>query len=109
LLRKTIGLKLINNQRLIAHYYIRKTKDIKVKPGSILFDSFYGQKVGGDPYSVYKEWTRRYNGLIVWVIQKSSEAPDDVKNNTNVVFVEYVTKNHAEALLYCETLVFNMN
>lgn len=110
ILRSLIGLKPIGHHRIIEHYYIKILDDTELKTKTILFDSFQGQKVAGDPYAVYRALRLRNEGYsIVWVKRTDTYIPTDVQQDKSVHFVNYNSKEHVKALTYCETLVFNMN
>lgn len=108
--RRVLGLPRIGSQKIIEHHYIKNLGHIQVQPRTMLFDSFQGQKLAGDPYAVYREVVRQGVGyLIVWVKRPNTYLPIDVQQNKNIKLVDYNTKSHAEALLYSQVFVFNMN
>ncbi|WP_417791602.1 CDP-glycerol glycerophosphotransferase family protein [Stutzerimonas xanthomarina] len=110
ILRVIIGRRPINYQRIIEHHYLKSVDCLPVNNRSVFFDSFWGQKIGGDPYAVYRELSRRDEfDIYVWVTRPGCVVPSDVRSSRKVRFVQYNSREYAEALTCCGIFVFNMN
>ena len=93
-------------------YYVENYSKLSVDPGSVLFDAFWGRKIGCHPYAIYRAMRLdpRFAGhRYVWVLNSGVSAPEDVRTDTAVRFVEHATKEHAEALLQAGTIIHNSN
>src|SRR5690554_1857937 len=97
-------------KKLVEYGYVRGLYRVKVEDDLALFDCFWGRKVGGDPYALYREMVRQNPRLrCVWVRNDGVKVPADVAGNTRVRFVEHGTRKYADALLRSRYLVCNSN
>lgn len=109
-MRHLLRLKPIGHHKIIEHHYIKQFKKLDVKRKTVLFDSFQGQKIAGDPYAIYRALREKNDDYsITWVAQTGTYVPKDVREDHLVNIVKYASKAHAVALASCETLVINMN
>jgi CDP-glycerol glycerophosphotransferase len=93
-----------------ARYYVSHYERIKIEPKTILFESFWGRKIGCNPYAVYRALMQTPEGAsfkVFWVKDEGVEAPKDVKANRNVSFVVHGSNAFAAALLRAKYLVCN--
>lgn len=90
--------------------YLRGFYRVKVEQDLALFDCFWGRKIGGDPYALYREMIRQNPQLrCIWVRNPGVGIPSDVAANPRVSFVKHGTRQYADALLRSRYLVCNSN
>lgn len=93
-------------------YYLEQYENLDIDELHVLFDSFWGRKIGCHPYAIYKAMkaSEDYKGYkFTWVKEAGLEIPTDVMNDPNVTFVEYASIAYAEALLTAKILICNSN
>ena len=91
-------------------YYVKNFDVFPVNEKIILFESFWGRKIGCNPYALYREVVRdeRFDAFkIVWVKNSGVNVPIDVAENERVTFVEYQTTEYAKSLLSAKYLISN--
>ncbi|MBJ6137356.1 glycosyltransferase [Marinobacter litoralis] len=90
--------------------YLRGFYRLEVEEDLAFFDCFWGRKIGGDPYALYREMVRQNPSLrCIWVRNPGVGIPDDVSGNPRVSFVEHGSRQYADALLRARYLVCNSN
>lgn len=110
LLKRAVTKRAWLKKKLVEYGYVRGFYRVKVEDDLALFDCFWGRKVGGDPYALYREMVRQNPRLrCVWVRNDGVKVPADVAGNTRVRFVEHGTRKYADALLRSRYLVCNSN
>ncbi|MEP3590473.1 MAG: glycosyltransferase [Marinobacter sp.] len=109
-LRTFLGMHKLPYRKVVAHHYLKSYRHINVEDNLALFDCFWGRKVGGDPYAIYREMVRKNPELkCIWVCNKGVSVPDDVSENKSVSLVAHDSKEYAEALLRAKYLICNSN
>lgn len=109
-LRFVLRLKPVPYRKLVENHYRKKIDVISVDEKLVFLDCFWGRKVGGDPYAIYRKLKEKDNSLqFVWVKNKGVKVPSDVANDDRVTFVQHNTKAYAESLLRCKYLIHNSN
>lgn len=94
------------------HYYLKNYNNGQINDNQIMFDSFWGRKIGCHPYALYKKIKEDpdYNDfLFIWVKEPDVEAPYEVLNDHRVRFVDYSSEAYAVALLSSKVLISNSN
>ena len=110
MVRRALGMKSILYRKIVSHHYLKSFYDIPISENTALFDCFWGRKIGGDPYAIFRAMVLEKPDLkCVWVRNNGVSVPDDVASNPNVKFVLHDSKEYAEALLYSKYLIFNSN
>ena len=92
--------------------YSEEYLSTKVDLELVLFDSFWGRKVGCNPYALYcamREDPRFSTYKFIWVKQADKKAPDDVTSDPRVTFVEHSSPEYVRALLKAGVIVNNSN
>src|SRR5690554_5546934 len=57
--RTALGMRRVLHRKLVAHHYVKNFDLTDVDENMAFFDCFWGRKVGGDPYAIYKAMVRR--------------------------------------------------
>lgn len=97
---------------LLKRNYIENFEHKNVEDNIYLFDSFWGRKVGCNPYALFKEITNREpqgKNKYIWVKNKNIIAPLDVQNNPDVIFVEHHSYRFSHYLLVAKYFFINSN
>lgn len=93
-------------------YYLENYNKKNIQKNLVLFDSFWGRKIGCHPYAIYRAMksSREFNNYkFIWVREEGIKIPEDVLNDSRVSFVSYSTTEYALALLKAEILISNSN
>ena len=91
-------------------FYVKNFDAFPVEEDLILFESYWGRKIGCNPYALYREMIGdpRLNSFkIIWVKNAGVDVPSDVASNDKVTYVEYQSVDYAKALLKSKYLVSN--
>lgn len=95
----------------MAELYMSKFDSLQVEPGLVLLDSYWGKKIGCNPYAIFRALQsdpRAKDFKYVWVKNPGVEIPEDVKQSPHVSYVAHMTEEWAEALLRAQYLISNM-
>lgn len=90
--------------------YMNNMKLTHVDDNIILFESFWGRKIGCNPYAVYCKMLENdafSNYTFILIKRLDIEAPEITKRHANVKFVEPGTPEYAEYLLKAGILITN--
>src|SRR5690554_8215898 len=83
IIRKIVGLKELDHRRLVKHHYHKDFDIIEVDKRTVLFDCFWGRKIGGDPYAIYRKMKERQPDFcFIWVKEKGIVPPCDVQEDS---------------------------
>lgn len=95
----------------LSAVYRKSYSSYNVEKNLIFLDCFWGRKVGGNPYAIYREILKDSSEKwrFVWVKNAGISAPEDVKDNPDVVFVEHRSIDYVKYLLKAGFLVCNSN
>lgn len=94
------------------HYYLKNYDASQINDKQIMFDSFWGRKIGCHPYALYRQFRvdpffKDY--LFIWVKEPDVQAPHDTLTDSRVRFVDYSSEDYAIALLSSKILISNSN
>lgn len=94
----------------VSYYRLHYTK-IAVEDNTVFLDCFWGRKIGGNPYALYREILKdtSQEWQFIWVRNKGVSVPQDVLENKNVTFVEHSSIGYALGLAKAKYLVCNSN
>ncbi len=93
-------------------YYLDNYVEGNIQKNLVFFDSFWGRKIGGHPYAIYKAMksSKKFADYrFIWTKEEGIEIPQDVLEDIRVSFVEYSSVEYASALMRAEILVSNSN
>src|SRR5690554_7495810 len=87
LLKRAVTKRAWLKKKLVEYGYVRGFYRVKVEDDLALFDCFWGRKVGGDPYALYREMVRQNPRLrCVWV---RNEDRKSTRLNSSHVRISY--------------------
>ena len=110
LLKQLITKRAKLKKKLVEYYYVKGFYSAKIEGDLAFFDCFWGRKVGGDPYAIYREMVKQNPRLrCIWVRNEGVQVLSDVTGNKQVTFVEHGTRKYADALLKSKYLICNSN
>lgn len=90
--------------------YANVHSSTSVKEKTILFESYYGQKLACNPLAIFLALIKVKNFddyKCVWVINKNTIIPDYIKKFKNVSFVIHQSNEYLEALCTSQFLINN--
>lgn len=85
---------------------------VPVDPQTVYFDSYYGAKIDCNPLAIFRAFNQRYESgtyRYVWVREPGASVPDDVANNSDVVFVRLKSFENQIELRRAKYIIQNNN
>lgn len=92
--------------------YLNQSDSVAINNKQIMFDSFWGRKIGCHPYALYRQFSKDPffdDCIFIWVKEPDVYAPEDTLLDSRVVFVDYSSEAYATALLSSKVLISNSN
>lgn len=107
--KKSNYFKKTYNLFLSSYFRIKKDK-IKIEENLVFLDSFWGRKIGCNPYAIYREILKdsSIDWKFIWVKNNGIGIPKDVLENQNVFYVEHNSLNYVIGLAKAKYLVTNV-
>lgn len=93
-------------------YYLENYTQGSIQENLVLFDSFWGRKIGCHPYAIYRAMkiSKNFDSYeFIWVREDGVNVPIDVLEDKRVSFVIYGSIEYASALMRAEILISNSN
>ena len=93
-------------------YYLENHTQGNVQKDLVLFDSFWGRKIGCHPYAIYRAMKASSNFdkySYIWVKEEGIDIPNELIEDKKVSFVVYGSVEYASALMRAEILISNSN
>ncbi|MGP5529866.1 CDP-glycerol glycerophosphotransferase family protein [Psychrobacter celer] len=93
-------------------YYLENYTQGSIQKNLVLFDSFWGRKIGCHPYAIYRAMkaSKNFDNYeFIWVRENGVDVPIDILEDKRVNFVIYSSIEYASALMRAEILISNSN
>ncbi|MFD6444795.1 CDP-glycerol glycerophosphotransferase family protein [Promicromonospora sp. NPDC060204] len=90
--------------------YVEYSERYEVAEGTVLFESYWGDKVACNPLAIYRAMLRdaRFRDhTFVWVVKADTDVPVDVRSDRRTVLATYGSELHVRTLATAGTLVNN--
>ncbi|WP_084467641.1 CDP-glycerol glycerophosphotransferase family protein [Promicromonospora sukumoe] len=90
--------------------YVEYSERYEVAEKTVLFESYWGDKVACNPLAIYRAMVRdaRYQDhSFVWVVKADTEVPIDVRSDRRTVLATYGSELHVRSLATAGALVNN--
>lgn len=91
--------------------YLSKLDGSERNPNAILFESYWGRKIAGNPLALFRALSQHYpidEYTVYWTLQKGRPVPNELKKFPQIRFVDPKTPAYEDALLTATYLVNNV-
>jgi len=103
---KKISKKMLNKNYMLKPHYTKMMKNNSLNANIVLYQSYQGKSMTGNPYAVFKELLKNKKLTHVWALDNEMNINPDYTNLDNVKFV---TIHSDEYLKYLTTAKYLIN